>query len=122
LASASTGGGCEIFLSFNATTTTHEEKLHAMTATTPAAAWADDPTTGQAPDIRRANLAQRRDISDRISDAAQMLLSLRQWASPEEATAMISAIQSVAYTHAQMQDACGAHDAVRAFSSARAYG
>jgi hypothetical protein len=90
--------------------------------TTPAAAWASDPTTAQAPDIRKANLAERSRINRALSDAAQTLLSLRDWASPEEARTMISAIQSVAYSHAQMQDATEAHDAQRAFSSARAFG
>jgi hypothetical protein len=92
------------------------------TPTTPAAAWADDPSTEQDAAIRRANLAERRDIADRISDAAQVLLSLRQWVSPEEARAMISAIQSVAHSYAQMQDACDAHDAHRAFCTDRAFG
>jgi hypothetical protein len=93
-----------------------------MTATTPAAAWADDPATGQPADLRKANLAERGRINRDLGDAAQVLLSLRDWASPEEARAMISAIQSVAYTYAQMQDATEAHDALRAFSTARAYG
>jgi hypothetical protein len=90
--------------------------------TAPHSSWANDPSLEQAPDIRRANLEQRRDIAERISDGAQLLLSLRQWASPEEARAMISAIESVAYTYAQMQEATEAHDALRAFSSARAFG
>jgi hypothetical protein len=93
-----------------------------MTITTPASAWASDPSTEQHPDIRRANLAERSRINRALGDAAQVLLSLRDWASPEEARAMISAIQSVAYTHAQMQEATEAHDTVRAFSSVRAFG
>jgi hypothetical protein len=79
--------------------------------TAPAAAWQTDPSTEQAPDLRRANLAERSRINRDLGDAAQVLLSLRDWASPEEARSMISAIQSVAYGHAQIIDACEAHEA-----------
>jgi hypothetical protein len=78
-----------------------------MTITTPAAAWSDP---DHDPDIRRQNMAERTRINTALSDAAQLLLSLREWASPEEATAMISAIQAVAYGHAQIMEACDAHE------------
>jgi hypothetical protein len=71
-----------------------------------------DPRMDQDADIRRANLAEREHINRAISDAAQLLLSLRAWASPAEARAMISAIRSVAYGHAQIMDATDAHEAV----------
>jgi hypothetical protein len=41
------------------------------TPTEPEAAWASDPSTEQAPDIRKANLAERTHINTAISDAAQ---------------------------------------------------
>jgi hypothetical protein len=69
-----------------------------------------DPRLDQDPDIRRQNLAQRARINTALGDAAQTLLSLRQWATPEEAMLMISAIQSVAWTHSQIMEATEAHE------------
>jgi hypothetical protein len=81
-----------------------------MTTTAPAAAWSD-PRLDHDPNIRRAKLAARQDISARISDAAQTLLGLRAWASPEQATLLISTIEAVAWEHSQMIEAQDAHDA-----------
>jgi hypothetical protein len=67
----------------------------------------------QASDIRRRNLAERSRIAHDLGDAAQTLLSLRDWASPEQARAMISVIQAIAWDHAQIMEAHDAHETLQ---------